>query len=184
MNWENLKRQLLENEEFKKEYSKYDLAFEIGEMVTDARVKLGLTQAQLADLAETQQPSIARLENGTTLPSLTFLDHLAKSMGTHLIAPRFAFLDESGFVEVKENVTDLVKWNISNGVAPIVWAGLGGTIPAAMGNGRVIKVTEPYENYLRLCNGFAQGTNVKMTEAKEKSKEIKIDASEFQYAQA
>ena len=95
MNLEELKEALLRNEEFKKEYSKYDLAFEIAEMVTDARIKLGITQGRLADLVGTKQPSIARLENGDSLPSLSFLEKIARKMGTYLIAPKFAFLEDS-----------------------------------------------------------------------------------------
>ena len=96
-NLKELKQELFKNKEFKKEYNRYDLAFEIGEMVIDARVKLGMTQEGLAKKAETQQPSIARLENGSKLPSLSFLEKIARAMGTYLLAPKFAFLEEGMF---------------------------------------------------------------------------------------
>ncbi len=92
-NLKELKEELLKDERFKKEYSRYDLAFEIGEMVIDARVKLGITQDGLARKTKTQQPSIARLENGSTLPSLSFLEKIARGLGTYLLAPKFAFLE-------------------------------------------------------------------------------------------
>lgn len=99
MNLEELKKELLKDKKFREEYNRYDLPFEIGEMVIDARVKLGLTQSGLAKLVGTKQPSIARLENGTILPSLNFLDKIASAMGTYLIAPRFAFLNENKFTD-------------------------------------------------------------------------------------
>jgi transcriptional regulator with XRE-family HTH domain len=40
-----------------------------------------LTQAQLADMVGTRQPSIARLENGTSTPSLSFLTKIAEALG-------------------------------------------------------------------------------------------------------
>ena len=106
MKWEDLKKELLKDEKLRKEYEKYDLAFEIGETVIDARVKGGVTQSELARLVGTKQPSIARLENGNTLPSLSFLERIARSLGTYLIAPRFAFLDEGA--RSRENRSDAV----------------------------------------------------------------------------
>ena len=94
MNLKEYKKLALQNEAFRKEYERYDLAFEIGQMVIEARIVKGITQAELAKLIKTQQPSIARLENGNTLPSLTLLERIAKALGTSLIAPRFAFLEE------------------------------------------------------------------------------------------
>jgi transcriptional regulator with XRE-family HTH domain len=95
MNLKEYKREALLNPAYKKEYEKYDLAFEIGQMVIDARIAKGLTQAKLAKLADTKQPSIARLENGERLPSLSFLEKIAKALDTQLLAPKFAFLEEN-----------------------------------------------------------------------------------------
>lgn len=73
---------------------KHDFRFEIANLVTEARYHYKLTQAQLAKKAGTQQPSIARIESGSALPSLSFLERLADSIGTYLIAPRFGFMNE------------------------------------------------------------------------------------------
>lgn len=91
MELKKLKEKLLADKKFREEYYRKDLAVEIGEMVIDARVKLGLTQAELADLVGTQQPSIARLENGDRIPDLKFLERIAKSLGAELTAPKFVF---------------------------------------------------------------------------------------------
>ncbi|NQU78017.1 helix-turn-helix transcriptional regulator [Candidatus Falkowbacteria bacterium] len=91
---EELKRDLLRDPEFRKEYyNTEDLAFEISEMVIEARTKLGLTQKELADKVGTKQSSIARIENGNHLPSISFLQKIARAMGTTLIPPKFGFLE-------------------------------------------------------------------------------------------
>ena len=87
----------LRDTKFKAEYNNHDLAFEIGEMVYKTRLIKGYTQSKLAEIVETKQPSIARLENGSYLPSLSFLERIAKALGTYLIAPRFAVIDEYEF---------------------------------------------------------------------------------------
>jgi transcriptional regulator with XRE-family HTH domain len=103
MNLKEHKFRMLRSEVFRKEYEKYDLAFEIGQMIVEARIKKGLTQEELASLLHTKQPSIARIENGQNLPSLSFLEKIAKALGTHLLAPRFAFLER------QTTLTKLIK---------------------------------------------------------------------------
>ena len=86
MNLQEHKQKLLrENPEFKKEYYSYDLAFEIGQMILEARSRLGVTQKQLAELINTKQSGIARVESGNYLPSLSFLNKIAKALKTRLI---------------------------------------------------------------------------------------------------
>ncbi len=74
------------------ESRKHDFRFEVANLITEARYHYGLTQAQLAKKVGTQQPSIARIESGSTLPSLSFLERLADSIGTFLVAPQFGFM--------------------------------------------------------------------------------------------
>jgi transcriptional regulator with XRE-family HTH domain len=52
-------------------------SLEPGYQVARLRLQRGLTQAQLAELVGTRQPSIARLENGNSAPSLSFLNKIA-----------------------------------------------------------------------------------------------------------
>ena len=104
MNIKELKEELLKNEKFRKEYERKDIALEIGEMIIDARVKVGFTQKKLADKVKTKQPSIARLENGNSLPSIGFLEKIAKAFGTELIPPRFAFLENNEFAAASESM--------------------------------------------------------------------------------
>ena len=55
-----------------------------GYQVARLRMLRGLTQAQLAEMVGTRQPSIARLENGTSAPSLSFLSKIAKVLGAKI----------------------------------------------------------------------------------------------------
>ncbi len=57
---------------------------EAGRQVARLRAMRGLTQAQLAALIRTKQPSIARLENGDTVPDLTFLQRIAEALHARL----------------------------------------------------------------------------------------------------
>ena len=82
---------------------KRDFRFEVANLITEARYHYKLTQDQLAKKVGTQQPSIARIESGSTLPSLSFLERLANSIGTYLIAPQFGFMTQEEAVEQKFN---------------------------------------------------------------------------------
>jgi transcriptional regulator with XRE-family HTH domain len=53
---------------------------EAGYQITRLRIQRGLTQAQLAKMVGTRQPSIARLENGSSVPSLSFLERIAGAL--------------------------------------------------------------------------------------------------------
>jgi len=57
---------------------------EPGYQVTRLRMLRGLTQAQLAEMVGTRQPSIARLENGTSIPSLSFLQKVAAALNARI----------------------------------------------------------------------------------------------------
>ena len=61
----------------------YD-ALEPAYQIASLRIKAGLTQAQLAELVGTKQPSIARLERGQQQPTIEFLRRLGKALGYRL----------------------------------------------------------------------------------------------------
>lgn len=65
------------------------LASEIGANIYDARIGRGFTQEKLAKKMKTLQPSIARVEAGSHLPSFDFLLRVAKALDASLIPPRF-----------------------------------------------------------------------------------------------
>lgn len=85
MKFEDLKKKLLENPKFRKEYERHKLAREIAEMIAEARTLKGISQKKLAEMVGTRQPSIARLENASSLPSLNFLKRICDALGVCLI---------------------------------------------------------------------------------------------------
>ncbi|MBU6213370.1 MAG: helix-turn-helix domain-containing protein [Actinomycetales bacterium] len=82
--WETLKARWAGNPEYEAGYAEAKLAYELGERVRSLRLKRGLTQKRLAQLAGMTQPAIARLEAGGTTPTLMVLDRLAKALGMEL----------------------------------------------------------------------------------------------------
>jgi transcriptional regulator with XRE-family HTH domain len=89
MNIKDVRKRLLKNPEFKKEYEKLDLPFEISKMIIKARIYRNLTQEDLARKLSTKQSSIARLESEKSLPSLSFLKRVADVLKMNLIPPKF-----------------------------------------------------------------------------------------------
>lgn len=71
-----VKAELLADPEVKAAYD----ALEPAQQVARLRIARGLTQAQLAELVGTKQPSIARLESGAMLPSISFLRKVAAAL--------------------------------------------------------------------------------------------------------
>lgn len=89
MEWKQAKEELLRDPKLRAAYNKIDLPHAVGEMIIEARIIKKLTQSQLAELVGTKQPSIARIENGSSLPSLSFLQKIADALNTRLLPPRF-----------------------------------------------------------------------------------------------
>ena len=57
------------------------LSERIGDTMKVARNNSSLTQTELAKRLGTKQPSISRIEKGGSLPSLNFLQRMAKELG-------------------------------------------------------------------------------------------------------
>ena len=70
--------------EFVKEYDALEDEFELANVLIGARVRAGLTQAQLAERMGTSQSAVARLESGRRLPSVATLEKLAAATGSKL----------------------------------------------------------------------------------------------------
>jgi len=104
MNLKQLKESLFKTKKEKAFYAKYDLAYEVKQMLLEARALKGMTQGELAKRAGTQQSNIARAESGRWLPSLSFLARLARAYRTELVPPRFEFMGNFGW---SERVKDL-----------------------------------------------------------------------------
>jgi transcriptional regulator with XRE-family HTH domain len=85
-------RILTQNPDLKDRLSK-DMSFQIGKMLLRARLSKGFSQDELARLANTKQPSIARIESGSQLPSISFLQRVVNAMGYTLESPKITELE-------------------------------------------------------------------------------------------
>ena len=80
--FEKLKARLLTNAKVKAEYDALAPEFEIAAELRKARLRAGLSQAELATRMGTSQSTIARAESGQTLPSTKTLLRYAQATGS------------------------------------------------------------------------------------------------------
>lgn len=82
INSETLLKQQLKDEKFREEYEALEEEFGLAKEIIKLRKEAGLTQRQLAEMAGTSQPSIARLESGEYKNlTLSFLRKIGKVFG-------------------------------------------------------------------------------------------------------
>ena len=81
ISFEEMKSDMLKDEEFKIEYEKLKPRYEAIEQIIRARREQNITQAELAKRVGTQKSNISRLESGNYNPSLDFLVKIAESLG-------------------------------------------------------------------------------------------------------
>jgi DNA-binding XRE family transcriptional regulator len=86
IHFEQLKARLLAHPRIKAEYDALAPEFEIAAELLKARLRAGLSQAELAARMGTSQSAIVRLENGQTLPSTKTLLRYAKATGSRVHA--------------------------------------------------------------------------------------------------
>ncbi len=84
MEWDEYKKELLKDPEFKREYDALEPEFALASALIRLRLAKGLTQEQLAALLNTKQESIARLESGNSLPSLNTVRKVANALDAEL----------------------------------------------------------------------------------------------------
>ena len=82
MRYEDLRRELMRDPDFKREYDALEEEFTLAKEIIELRIKRKLTQKQLARRMGTSQPAIARIESGSYRNvSLSFLRRLGKALG-------------------------------------------------------------------------------------------------------
>ena len=79
-----MKRAALRDPVFRKEYEALQPEYELICAIMDARLKKGMTQAEIARRAGTTQSAIARFEAGQTNPTLNFASRLLHAVGARL----------------------------------------------------------------------------------------------------
>ncbi|HEY5047195.1 MAG TPA: helix-turn-helix transcriptional regulator [Rhizomicrobium sp.] len=82
ISFETLRARLLANPKVRAKYDALAPEFEIAAELLRARLRAGLSQAELAALMRTSQSTVARLESGQTLPSTKTLLRYAKATGS------------------------------------------------------------------------------------------------------
>ena len=84
VSFDKIKSELMQDNDFKKEYEKLQPRYEIISQIIETRKAQNMTQAELAKLVGTQKSNISRLEGGNYNPSLDFLIKVAASLGKEL----------------------------------------------------------------------------------------------------
>ena len=80
----DLHKKWMKNPKYRKEYEALEEEFALIEAVAKARMRSGLTQAELAKRMKTTQSTVARLESGRGQPSTRTLARFAKATGHRL----------------------------------------------------------------------------------------------------
>ncbi len=80
LRFEDWEKRQMRSPKFRAAAREQEPAYQIARL----RILRGLTQSQLARLAGTQQPSVARLESGKAAPDLPFLRQLANALDAHV----------------------------------------------------------------------------------------------------
>lgn len=81
----NIKAQILKDPEASAEYAAQQPEFEIARELISARVRAGMTQAELAQRMSTTQSTIARLESGRMMPSMRTFARYAQATNSHTV---------------------------------------------------------------------------------------------------
>jgi len=84
MNWKEHKQLLMKDAEFKSEYEKLATEYKVASELIRLRLSRGMTQEELARAVNTQQASIARMESGSYLPSLSMIKKIADALDADL----------------------------------------------------------------------------------------------------
>ena len=84
ISFEEMKNDLLKDNEFKNEYEKLKPRYEAIEQIIRARKEQNITQAELVKMVGTQKSNISRLESGNYNPTLDFLTKISEALGKNL----------------------------------------------------------------------------------------------------
>ena len=85
MNYKEYKQAALADDPMlRAEYDALAAQYKIIDDIISARIEQKLTQAELAERADTKQSNISRLESGNYNPSIEFLQKIAGALGKKL----------------------------------------------------------------------------------------------------
>lgn len=78
------RKELMQNPEYRAAYEALEQEYALAKTLIEARKRAGLTQAGLAEILNTTQSSIARMESGRSLPTMATLKKYAEATGQYL----------------------------------------------------------------------------------------------------
>lgn len=78
--WDQVKKNLLEDDNFKNELDASQPEYEMTRQIIKARIEKNLSQQELAIRAGTDQAHISRLESGRYNPSISYLKRIADGL--------------------------------------------------------------------------------------------------------
>jgi ribosome-binding protein aMBF1 (putative translation factor) len=84
ISFDQIKTRLLASPEVRRQYDALAPEFEIAAELLRARLRAGLSQAELAKRMGTSQSAVARLESGQSLPSTKTLIRFAQATGSRI----------------------------------------------------------------------------------------------------
>lgn len=88
-NFDNHKKELLQNPEFRRKYEALEPKYKLIKALIRRRNELRLNQTQVAIMVGTQQPAIARLENGSHNTKIGTLFKVTDALGLDVeVKPR------------------------------------------------------------------------------------------------
>ncbi len=76
-----LKKQMLSDPKVRAEYDALGPEYELARRLIEARIKAGLTQADVAKKMKTKQAAVARIESGRQKPSFRTIEKFAAAVG-------------------------------------------------------------------------------------------------------
>ncbi len=82
--WKEHKKELLKNPKFKAAYDELEPEYRLANELIRARLGKKMTQAELAEKAGVSRVVVARLESGTTNPTVETVNRVAGALGKEL----------------------------------------------------------------------------------------------------
>ena len=82
--WKQHKQELMKDPKFKEAYDALEPEFQLASALIKARIDKKMTQTQVAEQAGVSRTVIARLESGTTNPTLDTINRVAGILGKEL----------------------------------------------------------------------------------------------------
>lgn len=80
----DIHRESMRDPKYRKAYEALGPKYDLIHAILDARIKRGVTQAEIAKRAGTTQSAIARFESGVGNPTLDFMQRVSAAVGARL----------------------------------------------------------------------------------------------------